>query len=53
MTPTLTLVDRLRNCYSGAVYDVLRTKGYVQRTLPHYIRPLNLQHKLAGPIERH
>ncbi|MGA7925338.1 MAG: RraA family protein [Candidatus Sulfotelmatobacter sp.] len=50
MTPTVTLVDRLRSCYSGAVFDVLRAKGYVQQTLPHYIRPLNLQHKLAGPI---
>jgi 4-hydroxy-4-methyl-2-oxoglutarate aldolase len=50
MTPTLTLVDRLRRCYSGAVFDVLRAKGYGQQTLPHYIRPLNLQHTLAGPI---
>ena len=50
MTPTVTLVDRLRSCYSGAIFDVLRAKGYVQQTLPHYIRPLNLQHKLAGPI---
>ena len=40
MTPTITLVDRLRSCHSGAVYDVLRAKGYVQQTLPHYIRPL-------------
>jgi 4-hydroxy-4-methyl-2-oxoglutarate aldolase len=47
MTPTITLADRLRSSYSGAVYDVLRAKGYVQQTLPHYIRPL---HKLAGPI---
>jgi 4-hydroxy-4-methyl-2-oxoglutarate aldolase len=50
MTPTITLVDRLRSCYSGAVFDVWRARGYVQPTLPHYIRPLNLQHKLAGPI---
>jgi 4-hydroxy-4-methyl-2-oxoglutarate aldolase len=50
MTPTTTLADRLRGCYSGAVYDVLRAKGYVQQTLPQYIRPLNLHHKLAGPI---
>ena len=50
MTPIITLADRLRSCHSGAVYDLLRAKGYVQQTLPHYIRPLNLQHKLAGPI---
>jgi 4-hydroxy-4-methyl-2-oxoglutarate aldolase len=50
MTPTISLADRLRGCYSGAVYDVLRAKGYVQQTLPQYLRPLNLQHKLAGAI---
>jgi 4-hydroxy-4-methyl-2-oxoglutarate aldolase len=50
MTPTISLTDRLRNCYSGAVYDVLRAKGYLKQTLPNYIRPLNVQHKLAGPI---
>jgi 4-hydroxy-4-methyl-2-oxoglutarate aldolase len=50
MTPTTTLADRLSGCYSGAVYDVLRAKGYVQQTLPQYIRPLNLHHKLAGPV---
>jgi 4-hydroxy-4-methyl-2-oxoglutarate aldolase len=50
MRSTITLAARLRSCYSGAVYDVLRAKGYLQRTLPHYIRPLNPQHKLAGPI---
>src|SRR5258708_30856073 len=50
MTPTITLSDRLRSCYSGAVYDALRAKGCLRQALPHYIRPLNLQHKLAGPI---
>jgi 4-hydroxy-4-methyl-2-oxoglutarate aldolase len=50
MTPTITLADQLKGCYSGAVYDVLRAKGYVQQTLPQYIRPLNLQHRLAGPV---
>jgi 4-hydroxy-4-methyl-2-oxoglutarate aldolase len=50
MTPIITLADRLRSCHSGAVYDLLRAKGYIQQTLPLYIRPLNLQHKLAGPI---
>jgi 4-hydroxy-4-methyl-2-oxoglutarate aldolase len=50
MTPTISLAERLEGCYSGAVYDVLRTKGYVQQTLPQYLRPLNLQHKLAGPV---
>jgi len=50
MTTPITLGARLRNCYSGAVYDVLRAKSYLRQALPHYIRPVNLQHKLAGPI---
>jgi 4-hydroxy-4-methyl-2-oxoglutarate aldolase len=50
MTQTASLTDRLRGCYTGAVCDVLRAKGYVRQTLPHYIRPLNLQHRLAGPV---
>ena len=50
MTRTATLADRLRSCYSGSVYDVLRAKGYHRQTLPQYIRPLNLEHKLAGPV---
>lgn len=50
MTATITLADRLRGCYSGSLYDVLRAKGYHRQTLPQYIRPLNLQHKLAGPV---
>jgi regulator of RNase E activity RraA len=50
MMPTISLADRLRGCYSGAVYDVLRAKGFVRQTLPQYIRPLNPQHKLAGPV---
>ncbi len=50
MTLTKTLADRLRDCYSGAVHDVLRAKGYIRQTLPQYIRPLHLQHKLSGPV---
>jgi regulator of RNase E activity RraA len=49
MTKT-TLTARLKGCYTGAVYDVLRAKGYVKQTLPQYIRPLNLKSRLAGPL---
>lgn len=45
-----SLSKRLQACYSGAVYDVLRTKGYPDQTLPAYIRPLNLAHRIAGPV---
>jgi 4-hydroxy-4-methyl-2-oxoglutarate aldolase len=50
MIETATLADRLKACYTGAVHDVLRGKGYLRQTLPHHIRPLNLSHKLAGPV---
>jgi len=50
MTLTTTLASRLRDCYSGAVHEALRAKGYTRQTLPQYIRPLNLQHKLSGPV---
>jgi 4-hydroxy-4-methyl-2-oxoglutarate aldolase len=50
MTESGTLADRLQRCYSGAVYDTLRAKGLPAQTLPQYIRPINLQHRLAGPI---
>ena len=44
------LADRLENCYSGAVYDVLRAMGYPNQTLPNNIRPLDSDKKLAGKI---
>ena len=45
-----SLADRLEGCYSGAVHDVLRTKGYKNQILPNYIRPLNPAQKLAGRL---
>jgi 4-hydroxy-4-methyl-2-oxoglutarate aldolase len=50
MTQPGSLAERLQGCYSGAVFDVLRAKGLPQQTLPQYIRPLNLQQRLAGPV---
>ena len=49
MTKKLSLASRLEQCYSGAVYDVLRAMGYPNQVLPHTIRPLGL-YKLAGKI---
>jgi regulator of RNase E activity RraA len=50
MTQPGSLAERLQGCYSGAVFDVLRSKGFLNQTLPQYIRPLNLKHRLAGPV---
>jgi 4-hydroxy-4-methyl-2-oxoglutarate aldolase len=48
--PTLTLSDRLQDCYTGAVFDVLRNMGYTNQVLPGNIRPIDLQHKIAGQV---
>ena len=45
-----TLADRLERCYSGAVYDVLRSMGYPNQVLPPEIRPLEPGYKLAGRV---
>jgi 4-hydroxy-4-methyl-2-oxoglutarate aldolase len=45
----MNLTPRLRKCYSGAVYDVLREMGYPDQVLPSSIRPLSFQSRLAGP----
>ncbi len=44
------LEKRLEKCYSGAVYDVLRAMGFPNQVLPHEIRPLENDYKLAGPV---
>jgi 4-hydroxy-4-methyl-2-oxoglutarate aldolase len=49
MTKKPSLAERLEQCYSGAVYDVLRAMGYPNQVLPHTIRPL-APYKLAGPV---
>jgi 4-hydroxy-4-methyl-2-oxoglutarate aldolase len=48
--PPTALADRLAACYTGAVYDVLRAHGFPAQTLPSCIRPLILNHRLAGPV---
>jgi len=45
-----TMAQRLEDCYSGAVYDVLRALGHPQQVLPHSIRPLDINSRLAGPV---
>ena len=45
-----TLTERLANCYSGAIHDVLRAMGHERCVLPHSIRPLDPTCKVAGPV---
>jgi regulator of RNase E activity RraA len=44
------LAARLEQAYSGAVYDVLRERGFANQVLPASIRPLDPAKKLAGRI---
>ena len=45
-----SLSDRLAQCYSGAVYDVLRERGITDTILPHAIKGVDPKKKLAGQI---
>jgi len=44
------LSDRLEQCYTGAVYDVLRNMGYSNNVLQNNIRPMVNHQKIAGKI---
>lgn len=44
-----TLANKLKACYTGAVFDVLRARGLKDCTLPSSIIPLQPGTKLAGP----
>lgn len=45
-----TLSNRLGECYTGAVYDVMRDFGMKNCVLPHAIRALDLESRLAGRV---
>jgi regulator of RNase E activity RraA len=45
-----SLADRLQQCYSGAVYDVMRDLGMTPRVFPRDILGLNKEMKAAGPV---
>lgn len=44
------LVTRLQQCYTGVVHDVMRGMGLRNFVLPHEIRPLFPDRRLAGPV---
>jgi 4-hydroxy-4-methyl-2-oxoglutarate aldolase len=45
-----SLADRLQECYSGAVYDVMRDLGMTPRVLPRNLLGLTRDMKAAGPV---
>jgi len=44
------LTERLRQCYTGAVHDVLRMMGHDDIVLPHRIKAIAPDTRLAGPV---
>ena len=44
------LSNRLEKTYSGILFDVLRAMGHANCLLPNDIRPLNVDHKIAGRV---
>jgi 4-hydroxy-4-methyl-2-oxoglutarate aldolase len=46
----MNLTDRLEKLYTGAVHDVLRALGHGRCTLPHAIRSLDPEKKVAGEV---
>src|ERR1700693_2563954 len=44
------LSNRLAKCYTGAVYDVMREFGMKNCVLPHAIRALDAETRLAGRV---
>src|SRR4051812_1998880 len=46
----MELTNRLQKCYAASVHDVLRAMGHAQCVLPHTIKPLDPERKLAGEI---
>ena len=47
---TQNLCSRLEQCYTGAVYDVLRALGHSKQVLPSTLRPVGATRVLAGPV---
>ncbi|WP_342823076.1 RraA family protein [Candidatus Lucifugimonas marina] len=45
-----SITERLSDCYTGAVYDVMREMGHPNCALPNEIRPLDDTQTLAGPV---
>ena len=43
------VTERLANCYTGVVHDVMRKMGLRDFTLPPYLRPLMPEKAMAGP----
>ena len=45
-----SITERLGACYTGAVHDVLRAMGHERCVLPHTIKAIDPNMRLAGPV---
>jgi 4-hydroxy-4-methyl-2-oxoglutarate aldolase len=50
MNDSVSLTQRLAACYTGAVFDVLRSRGFSNTVLPKEIAPLDAGMTVAGPV---
>ena len=46
----MSLIERLQQCYSSAVHDVMRAQGHNDCVLPYTLQPLVPGTKLAGEV---
>jgi 4-hydroxy-4-methyl-2-oxoglutarate aldolase len=45
-----TIADRLHQCHSSVIYDVMRNRGTPPRVLPRQVRGIEPHMKCAGPV---
>ncbi len=46
----MDLTQRLENCYSGAVFDVMRELGLKDGLLPRHLKSLDPEVTVCGPV---
>ena len=46
----MDLTQRLENCYSGAVFDVMRELGMKDGLLPRHLKSLDPEVTVCGPV---
>ena len=46
----MDLTQRLENCYSGAIFDVMRELGLKDGLLPRHLKSLDPEVTVCGPV---
>ena len=50
LSNNMSISDRLTNCFSSVIHDVMRDHGYKNFVLDPSIKPLKSEHKIGGQI---